>query len=123
MNFNWLFEKSKDEVINNNSVPIIDFETKLWKIIETNGTYSDNEYIYKCKLINFTLDYGGIYTIYINDVCVYKSYGNHDDNHSYWIDKIISPQCKARIINLVDELYDKQLNEDREKVKCGCMGL
>jgi hypothetical protein len=119
-----------------NTEPEIDFETKLYKIIDTFGKdvcvkYDGN--VYKYKSIEFVRS-SYFYSIYINDVTVYSSSGNHDDDNKYWNNDIITPKCKSRIMDLVNELYIKALakiiadrvialERDQLKVKQGCMEL
>jgi hypothetical protein len=115
--------------------PEIDFEFKLYDIIQTFGDKSlkYNGNAYKYKSIEF-ISSSYFYYINVNDITVYSSRGNHDGDDQYWKNDIITPKCKSRIINLVNELYGEALIKietdkinalasDQLKVKQGCMEL
>jgi hypothetical protein len=126
------------EIVNKvgNNEKVIGFETKLYKIISVFGDkeirYDYNEWTYKYKSIKFCRNQ--CYGISINDIRVYTSCGQYIDDDIYWKNDIITPECKSRVIKLVDELYNKalekiesdrvsKLTNDRDKVKSGCMEL
>jgi hypothetical protein len=104
---------------------VIDFESKLYYIIDSFGegdTYN-SPHVYKYKSIIFTM--GDWYEICVNDIVVYKTdtaiyknkrykiHNNDNNNDSYWKNDYISSQCKDKIIKLVDELYPKALAKER----------
>jgi hypothetical protein len=116
-----------DKVGNNEKV--VDFESKLYKIT---SAFGDKEYTYKYKSIKFCRNQ--CYGISINDIRVYTSHGLHLDDDIYWENDIITPECKSRVIKLVDDLYNKAINkiesdrisklkESKDKVRSGCMEL
>jgi hypothetical protein len=135
--FDKLFGKPKVEPVKIVEKPkVIDFESKLYNIIcafgEDEFVGDNHEYVYRYKSIKICVS--NDYHIFVNDIKIYASFGNHRDNDAYWKNDIIELKCKEKVISLIDELYDKAIKKiendrllkiasDRDIVRSGCKSL